>query len=475
MFSNSRQVFYLFLISLVAFVISKLPVLGLPYYWDEMGVYSPASIYLAEHGLGLLPASLPPELSRGHPLLFAFIYGCFYKLFGISVYTGHMVSLSISLALLCSMYYIIGKVSNSFVALLSTVLLMVQPVFYAQSVLVLPEIMLALFCLWAVYACYRQNWLAFAIWASLALMIKESAIILPMLPVGYALVLWMGGHKFQQPLKVSTVLYIISPWLLFGLFLLVQKEQNGWYFFPLHIGLVKLDWDYVYTQNRLVQKFLFHAQARYWWVKVFLAGGIAWLLTKSMQPRRSFFLAALLFVLGFIAFSSVNFYMDRYQMAMLPILCWFVVLALYTIWKSKWFVGGVSLLLIGLTIPEIDRNEFAYDVNMGYVRMLDVQQRGMDYMCANVPTSARVAAFFPMNWLLDLTDNNGFKRPCRFTNVIRYLPSDPPLYIVQISGGYDFGFMEHEYELIHQEENGFAWVKVWKRKSAISPTSVPLK
>lgn len=475
MLGNSRQVFYVFIAALVAFVLSKLAVLGLPYFWDEMGVYSPASIYLAENGLGLMPANLPPDLSRGHPLLFAFIYGCFYKLFGISVYTGHIVSLSISAALLGSMYYILSRVGNSLIALLSTILLMVQPVFYAQSVLVLPEVILTLFCLWAVYACYTRSWIAFAIWASLALMIKESAVILSMLPLGYALMLWLGGHKFQQPLKLSTVLCVISPWLLFGLFLLVQKAQNGWYFFPLHIGMVKLDAEYIYTQNRYIQKFLFHAQARYWWVKVFIAGGVAWLLTKGIKPRHSFFLAALLFVLGYIAFGSVNFFMERYQMAVMPMLCWFVVLAIYTVWKNRWFVTAVSLALVGVAIPEINRNAFAYDVNMGYVKMLDVQQRGMNYVCANIPHDARVAAYFPMNWVMAYTDSNGFDRPCHFTATSGYSAHHPQDYIVQIMGAYDFDFPWWEYEVVHQEENGFAWVKIWKRKSAVSPISAPLK
>ena len=35
--------------------------------------------------------------------------------------------------------------------------------------------------------------------------------------------------------KPVNILLVISPYLVFGAFLLIQKKQNGWYFFPFHL------------------------------------------------------------------------------------------------------------------------------------------------------------------------------------------------------------------------------------------------
>jgi hypothetical protein len=51
-----------------------LPHLSVPYFWDELGVYSRAALYLYDHQISLLPNALPPELSRGYPLLCAALF-----------------------------------------------------------------------------------------------------------------------------------------------------------------------------------------------------------------------------------------------------------------------------------------------------------------------------------------------------------------------------------------------------------------
>ena len=53
----------------------------LPYFWDELGVYSRAAIHLYEHGPGILPSALPDELSRGHPTLIPFLFSLAFKVF----------------------------------------------------------------------------------------------------------------------------------------------------------------------------------------------------------------------------------------------------------------------------------------------------------------------------------------------------------------------------------------------------------
>ena len=71
--------------AIVLFVVSRWEYLFLPYFWDEMGVYAHGALIMSEHGLGLLPSSLNPELSRGHPLLFYFLAALNFQIFGTSL------------------------------------------------------------------------------------------------------------------------------------------------------------------------------------------------------------------------------------------------------------------------------------------------------------------------------------------------------------------------------------------------------
>src|SRR4051812_27762575 len=168
---RNNQRFYntLTIAVIAAFVVLKFQDLFLPYYWDELAVYSRASLYLSDHGLGLMPASLPPTWSRGHPLLFQFIYAVGFTLFGKSVVVGHSISLAVACILLLAVYKKVASFYNRLIGFCTVLLLCAQPVFIAQSAFVLPEMMLALFAFLAFAAYYERKMVRFAVYASLAL------------------------------------------------------------------------------------------------------------------------------------------------------------------------------------------------------------------------------------------------------------------------------------------------------------------
>src|SRR5687768_4615884 len=85
---------------IISFAIFRFSDLSLPYFWDEIGVYAQAALYLSEHGLSLLPSALPSKLSRGHPLLFFFVYASGFTLLGKSVVVGHSILLAITILLI---------------------------------------------------------------------------------------------------------------------------------------------------------------------------------------------------------------------------------------------------------------------------------------------------------------------------------------------------------------------------------------
>src|ERR1019366_3043834 len=127
---------------LIAF---KLHDVYLPCFWDELGVYAQAADYQYHHGLSLMPSSVPAVISRGHPLLFTFLNACAIKVFGEHVFVLHYFSLFISTMLILMVYLKTTKYFGQLTGIISVAILILQPLFLAQSAMVLPEIALAFF------------------------------------------------------------------------------------------------------------------------------------------------------------------------------------------------------------------------------------------------------------------------------------------------------------------------------------------
>lgn len=297
---------------LAVFTAVKIPALSVPLFWDEVGVYGAAGLYMHDHTLSMLPASLPPELSRGHPLLYTFLQATWYTIFGDSVIGGHIGNLMISLMLMLSVWYIIGKCITRRAALIAVCLLAVQPIFFAQSVMVLPEVLLTLCMLWALYFWTTNSYIGFAIFATLAILTKETAVILPAVAIVHVLL----TQKWRNRMSVRMVVGIIFPWLIFGLFLLIQKMQNGWYFFPYHGDNIKLVLPLMLDLLEKYARFIFIEQGR-----IVLSGicalAIGIFLWNKQFRIPHFLLLLLIWCTAGVAINCISFYLDRYVLFVL--------------------------------------------------------------------------------------------------------------------------------------------------------------
>lgn len=406
---NHEKIYGLFTLTIVtAFVAFKFQDLFLPYFWDELGVYSRACLYLAEHGLGILPASLPPVWSRGHPLLFQFIYGLGFTIFGKSVVVGHSISLLVTCLLLFALYKKFSEYYNRLIGFCIVLLLCAQPVFIAQSTFVLPEMMLALFAFLALASYYEKQFGWFALYASLAMMTKESAIVIPFVAFAYGFVQDIILKQKAGYFTLRSLFLTFFSLLVFGAFLLIQKTQNGWYFLPEHVEYVSFKIGDILDHNHRFQKFLFYDQGRYWWVKVLLVGSTFSLLKAKVKLNNTFVLLSSVFICAFLAFGSINFYMDRYMLAVFPFLTALVVIASYTIFPNKFWLTGITLLLSVLCLRDLDPGWFNYDCDMGFKHHLNVEQKLIDKLCEINSLENEILPSFPV--YLGWTDSNtGFK------------------------------------------------------------------
>jgi 4-amino-4-deoxy-L-arabinose transferase-like glycosyltransferase len=395
-------------VGIFMFISLKVKDLYLPFFWDELGVYAPAAQYLYEHGISMQPKHLPSELSRGHPMLYVCLSAIWMKIAGTTVFARHLLPLATAVGVLISVFVIGKKHFGEKVGLAAALLLAAQPLFVAQSVLILPEMMLALMVLWAIHCFVVRNYVLYTLFAACAFLTKEPGILLAGAMATGAGIEWLRDIRLnirgQLPTKPSflPIIIAIAPVLVMIGFFCLQKIQHGWYLFPVHEDMINFG---QFSQAATdFAKFIFLQQGRMCMTMLLLLSiGIRLVRRQDMTRIEGFFLLMALFM---YLFSSVNAYMNRYMLMLLPLLALSSAYGLYRILphKTAWLAGYALTigLLIGLGYNALSDNTFRYDEDMGYVQQVHVQHQLIHHIETLAPDTAHISAVFPVIYgLLD--------------------------------------------------------------------------
>jgi hypothetical protein len=173
-----------------ALLVLHLPVLHLPYFWDEAGYYVPAARDL------LLTGSLIPHstVSNAHPPLVMAYLAAVWKLAGFAPVVTRNAMLLVAAFALLGVFRLAQRVANTEVALASVLCTATYPVFFAQSSLAHLELAAAGFTLWGLLAYVEDRPWAATVWFSLAALAKETAILAPVA----LLVFELARGRFRQ-------------------------------------------------------------------------------------------------------------------------------------------------------------------------------------------------------------------------------------------------------------------------------------
>lgn len=159
------------------------PLLRLPYFWDEAGYYVPAARDLLLHG-SLIPLS---GISNAHPPLVMAYLALWWKLLGFAPVVTRTAMLLFASFSLLGLFRLAETVANRQVAIATTLLTALYPVFFVQSSLVHLDLAAAGLTFWGLRAYVRRRSCETVVWFSLACLTKETAILAPL-----ALFAW--GH-----------------------------------------------------------------------------------------------------------------------------------------------------------------------------------------------------------------------------------------------------------------------------------------
>lgn len=436
---------YIILAALLAvFITLKWEQLLLPHYWDEAWSYATAVHEMYNAGPSLLPGNVDPEFTRGHPLLFYFLASGWMKLWGASIISKHLFALSISLAMIWSLFVIGNRLwNNVWLSLGFSALWMVQSIFFVQSSMLLPEVLVAFLTIISLYLFATERWWGLSLALILLVLTKESGLVIwgGIGLTGLIISIIRQSFSYFKQVFIS----LLFPFLIIVAFFIYQYATYGWMFFPGHIGLMQLNKSYIgniltdifafkghyvliialallsvllYFKNKHMQQLLLGCVPLVLlalallkplmgvFFNIFII--IAFILIHAIiligilksrinvsKPLNVFVFTTIIVSSAYIAFCAVNFFTPRYLMPYSVLLCFLVIFQCvklsqyYTATTARMAIYGLPF--IASIILLISTQHQKSDVSLGAYNALKVQKDLIDYMQENVDTSNNIS------------------------------------------------------------------------------------
>ena len=203
------------------------PLLHLPYFWDEAGYYVPAARDLFMSG-ALIPHSVP---SNAHPPLVMAYLALWWEVFGYAPIVTRTAMLLVAAFSLLGVFRLAQRVANTQVAVASTICTAIYPVFFTQSSLAQVDLAAAGLIFWGLHD-YLEDWpLRAAVWFSLAALAKETAILAPLALLFWELVCpWLTTSFFLFSKRGWKRLSLLTPSAPLGLWYAYHYWRTGYVF-----------------------------------------------------------------------------------------------------------------------------------------------------------------------------------------------------------------------------------------------------
>ncbi|MDR3681346.1 MAG: glycosyltransferase family 39 protein [Flavipsychrobacter sp.] len=505
----------------VIFVVCKIPHLYYSFYWDESWSYEPAIRLMYEHGPSLMPNAIDINYSRGHPLLFYFCTAAWMKIFGPSAFSQHAFALLLFVLLIISVYEVCRHLFNKRTALLTLAIFPLQVIFFVQSTMLLPEIMVALLSLLSIYFySTRRHVLTFVSLIAL-LFTKESGMVTGLLLGVDATIKLFTTTKLLKE-RLANFLPVLFAGLGITGFFVAQKLLNGWFFFPEHMGYISFGWAHDWDKIKYMVQILFNNDCRSYLfcilllgsviiavktrkakyllplliavqVYICISGGYGHLISRRVlaltlmlsvvgmsnvlrsftgtndKASSTFIQLGIYFIALYICFCAVNFYTARYT---IPALLMVLILASYyldriiaLIYAPIYIAFLPVIALIG--VYGLKDSKGSGDTDMGAFDGMKLQQDVVQYLQRKQYYTNYITTTGYQDYA-HLTDpNTGFIQQKEFMHVGKQITDTTQLVIfnnIEPSGIYDGIKNKYKNSLVYRAEHNGLWAEIYRLK-----------
>lgn len=219
---TARQYLSAYALIFTGLFLAHLPLLRLPYFWDEAGYYIPAARDL------LLTGSPIPHttLFNAHPPLVMIWLAFWWKFSAFTPAVTRISMLMVAAFALLGLWRLSRDVANEAVALATVLCTALYPVFFAQSSLAHLDMMAAALTLWGLAMYVERRPVATIVFFALAPLAKETAIIAPMALFAWELIcplltksrgasLCLYPPNMRRTLSLLLCVVPLAGWLLY--------------------------------------------------------------------------------------------------------------------------------------------------------------------------------------------------------------------------------------------------------------------
>jgi 4-amino-4-deoxy-L-arabinose transferase-like glycosyltransferase len=418
----------LLVIVFLSILVLHLPLLHLPYYWDEVGYFVPAARDLLLRG-DPVPIS---TLSNAHPPLVMIYLALCWKLFGESIVAARVAMLFVAACTLLGVFCLARRVANREVAVASTLVTALYPVFFAQSSLAHLDMAAAGLTIWGLFfylpprssetdedsisltpppLAWKRLVISIVLFA-LAALAKETAILTPLALFGWELLtLCWRGWKRKPAIDVRgartnvvKAFSLLLPLLPLALWLAYHYHRTGYVFG--NPEFFRYNVEATLTPGRI----MFAGAERLWHVtghmNLFLLTGAAALLMLRRPLRdagrerrridvQTQLVFAVLVVAHVAALSLIGgAVLARYMLPVTPLL---IIICVSTLWRrARNWRTGVAVACAGFVLALFVNppRRYPWEENLAYRDFILLHQRAAHFIADNYP-EARVLTAWP--------------------------------------------------------------------------------
>jgi 4-amino-4-deoxy-L-arabinose transferase-like glycosyltransferase len=408
---------YFFLFPVAILLIIQIPNLIIPYFWDEAWSYITAIAQMAEAGPGLLPGILPIEGCKGHPQFFYFISASWMNLYPGSIPFMRILPLIVSVSVLLLTYFELKKLTSIETANIATLLVAVQSTFLAQSILVLPEMLLCLLLVVSFFSFLNKKFVTYAIAGSLMVLTKETAIVYAFI-IGLFYIFSVLKERERNEFRISHLISLLLPGIVYGLFLILHFAKFGIFFFSEHLDFMDLRPAAIFGKIGSASALAFSHYGRMLiLIMLILSLIILAASKKKIEYSRALILIALCTISGLL-FLSVNFYSPRYTLSLtiLFIIAFSIIFGQLTF--NRHLKTAIILLIASVGFYYSLSNKRSIDSDMGYIEVIKVHQEMVNYAKANNFYNEPIATSFNMGYNLKNKELGYIQENQSFTKII---------------------------------------------------------
>lgn len=362
--------FFFLVFALIVFL-THLPLVRLPYFWDEAGQFIPAALDLMRSG-ALIPHSATPNI---HPPAVMAYLAAVWRVAGFSPESTRAAMLSLAaLAVLAGFLLAIelGRDARGAPAFLAAGLLCASPLFFAQSLLAQLDAPAMLFTTLALLMFLQDRIRWSAAFCVVLVLVKETGAVVPLV-----FAIWLAVERRWR----DAACYLAPAGVLAGWILVVARTTGYW---AGNAEFVRYNLLNTLHPGRLaftfVRRLYYLGFANLHWLGI-IAVVYAWRRTRIFQGRSwkvAWTLVGAHVVLLTIAGGAE---LERYLLPVIPIL--YAAMAAGLSMYSRVPQLVCSLVLMAALIAANFVNPpypFPYENNLAFADFLALQSEAADYL-----------------------------------------------------------------------------------------------